>query len=246
MPRTDPRSDPPSDSVTLRPATAADLPHIADLYLRVRAAVVPEMPPQIHTVEEVHDYVGGWQLDRRDVWLAELRGTAVAFMVADPGWLESLYVLPEAAGEGIGSALLDVAKRLHPEGLCLWVFETNQPARSFYAHRGLLELEHTNGSANEERAPDVKMAWPGRDPLAFLRRLIDSVDDQLGDLLAQRVALTTAVQQVKEASGAGTDRDPEREREIARRLARRAPALGEDRLARIAHAIITESLDAGT
>ena len=29
------------------------------------------------------------------------------------------------------------------------------------------------------------MAWPGADPLAFYRGLIDEVDDQLGDLLAR-------------------------------------------------------------
>ena len=84
------------------------------------------------------------------------------------------------------------------------------------------------------------MAWPGQDPVAFFRRLIDDVDDSLGDLLARRVALTRAVQEVKESR----ERDAEREREIAERLARLAPELGADRLARIVHAIVTESLDA--
>ena len=84
------------------------------------------------------------------------------------------------------------------------------------------------------------MAWPGADPLSFYRRLIDDVDEQLGDLLARRVALTRAVQ----AHKPDTARDPEREAEIAAAMARRAPALGEDRLRRIMHAIITESLDA--
>jgi chorismate mutase len=104
----------------------------------------------------------------------------------------------------------------------------------------LVELESTDGSGNEERSPDVRMAWPGSDPLAFLRRLIDDVDDRVGDLLARRVALTAAVQQLK----GGASRDPERERQIVARLAARVPSLGEDRLARIVHAIITESLDA--
>jgi chorismate mutase len=54
------------------------------------------------------------------------------------------------------------------------------------------------------------------------------------------VALTRAVQGLKR----DTTRDPGREREIVARLARRAPDLGEDRVARIVHAIITESLDA--
>ena len=42
----------------------------------------------------------------------------------------------------------------------------------------------------------------------------------------------------------GTTGGPRREREIAGALAGRAPLLGEDRAARIVHAIITESLDA--
>ena len=102
----------------------------------------------------------------------------------------------------------------------------NAPARGFYARRGLVELERTDGSGNEERAPDVRMAWPGTDPLGFYRRLIDDVDDQLGDLLARRAALTHAVQDHKH----DRTRDRVREREIADRLAAHAPALGADRL----------------
>jgi GNAT superfamily N-acetyltransferase len=224
----------------LRPASADDLPAIADLYLRVRVAAVPAMPPQIHTVEEVHAYVGGWDLGKRDVWLAEVGGEPAAFMVVEKDWLNSLYVLPDHARQGVGSALLDVAKTLRPGGFCLWVFESNTPARDFYQHRGLVELEHTDGSTNEERAPDLRMAWPGEQPLAFYRSLIDEIDAELGVLLNRRSALTRAVQLHK----GSTERDPEREREIARALAARAPALGEERAARIVHAIITESLDA--
>jgi chorismate mutase len=136
--------------------------------------------------------------------------------------------------------LLDVVKSLRPDGFCLWVFESNAPARRFYARRGLVELERTDGSANEERSPDVRLAWPGADPLAFLRGLVDDVDAQLGDLLARRAALTAAIQPFKPS----TTRDPARERAVAEALAERAPALGVDRLERIAQVIISESLDA--
>jgi chorismate mutase len=231
---------PPTDEVTLRPASPGDLPAIADLYLRVREAAVPSMPPQVHTVEEVHAYVGGWDLDRRDVWLAEVGGEPAAFMVVEGDWLNSLYVLPAHAGQGVGGSLLDVAKSLRPGGFCLWVFESNTAARDFYRHRGLVELEHTDGSANEERAPDLRMAWPGEQPLAFYRGLIDDIDAGIGNLLNRRSALTRAVQQHK----GSTERDPARERDIARALAARAPLLGEERAGRIVHAIITESLDA--
>ncbi len=140
----------------------------------------------------------------------------------------------------LGAALLDVAKSELPDGFCLWVFESNAGARSFYRRHGLVELEHTDGSGNAEQSPDVRMAWPGRDPLAYLRHLIDDVDDQLGELLARRVALTRTVQGHKSDTG----RDPGREREVAARIGARAPELGEERVARIVHAIITESLDA--
>jgi GNAT superfamily N-acetyltransferase len=229
----------PTD-VDLRPAASEDLPAIADVYLRVREATVPAMPPQVHTVEEVHAYVGGWDLGKRDVWLSEVDGSAAAFMVVENDWLNSLYVLPSYAGQGVGSALLDVAKSLRPGGFCLWVFESNQAARDFYRHRGLVELERTDGAANEEKAPDIRMAWPGADPLAFYRSLIDSVDHELGELLNRRAAITAAVQPHKQTP----ERDLDREREIARALALRAPALGEERLYRIVHQIISESLDA--
>ena len=46
-----------------------------------------------------------------------------------------------------------------PGGFCLWVFETNTPARGFYARHGLVELERTDGAGNEEKQPDIRMAW---------------------------------------------------------------------------------------
>ncbi|MFC6341543.1 chorismate mutase, partial [Nocardioides hankookensis] len=82
-------------------------------------------------------------------------------------------------------------------------------------------------------------AWPGERPLAFLRGLVDEVAQQLGDLLERRVALTVAVQDIKHDA----TRDAVREREIAEAMAVRVPALGVERLERIVHAIITESLD---
>lgn len=231
----------PTDvDVTLRPATPDDLLDVADLYLRVRAAAIPHMPPGIHDHDEVHAHVLGWDLATRDVWIAEAGAGPLGFTVVSGDWLDSLYVAPDVAGAGIGGALLDVAKQLRPGGFCLWVFEANTPARRFYERRGLVELEHTDGSGNEEKVPDLRMAWPGADPLTFYRSLIDDVDSQLGDLLARRAALTGAVQPHKQDFA----RDPTRERTIAEAMAKRAPALGPERLSRIVHTIITESLDA--
>jgi chorismate mutase/GNAT superfamily N-acetyltransferase len=224
----------------LRPATPADAPAMADVHVDSREANLGSMPAMVHTRETTHRWMQG-RLDAGSRgWVAERDGRVVGYAVVAGEWLDDLFLAPGETGRGVGAALLDVVKSECPDGFCLWVFESNEGARRFYRHHGLLELERTDGSGNAERSPDVRMVWPGRDPLAYLRRLIDEVDDQVGDLLARRVALTRAVQPLKPREG----RDPDREREIVARLAQRAPELGEDRVARIVHAIITESLDA--
>jgi GNAT superfamily N-acetyltransferase/chorismate mutase len=231
---------PTESEVVLRAASAEDLPGVADLHSHVREAAYPAMPRGIHHAEEVHRWVSGWDLTAQQVWVAEAGDRLLGYARVSGDWLEDLYVDPAAQGSGIGSMLLDLVKSLCPTGFGLWVFASNTPARTFYAARGLVDLEHTDGSGNEEREPDVKMAWPGADPVAFFRRLIDEVDAQLGDILARRAALTKATQ----AHKPDPRRDPDREREIAEAMARRAPGLGAERLSRIVHAIITESLEA--
>jgi chorismate mutase/GNAT superfamily N-acetyltransferase len=226
-----------ASDVTVRRADEGDVEALAAVHLKSRRAA--PMPPTAHTDAEVRLWLGG-RLAHDEVWVAEADDAVVAYLRLSSDWLDDLYVLPDRARQGIGSLLLDLAKQQRPEGFCLWVFEQNRPARAFYHRHGLFELEHTDGAANEERAPDLRMAWPGNDPVGFLRGLIDDVDHELAGLLSRRVALTAAVQPHKQAA----ERDPQREREIVARMAARAPELGEERLTRIVHAIITESLDA--
>jgi GNAT superfamily N-acetyltransferase len=74
---------------------------------------------------------------------------------------EDRYVEPDAQRSGIGSALLEAAKTRRPAGLRLWVFQRNHAARAFYAQHGFAEVELTDGADNEEREPDVLLAWTG-------------------------------------------------------------------------------------
>jgi GNAT superfamily N-acetyltransferase len=155
-----------TDGLTIRPATREDLPAIADVFIATRAAAVPAMPPSIHPPHEVHAFYDGLDLvaGPREPWVAEDERGIVAFAEVEADWLDALYVLPEAQGEGIGAALLDLVKSLRPGGFSLWVFESNAPARTFYAGHGLVEREHTDGTGNEEKSPDLRMEWPGRQP----------------------------------------------------------------------------------
>ena len=242
-----PTEQAPGDLV-IRAATGADAEALRDLYLATRKAAEPAMPPQIHTPEEVLAHIREG-LERHEVWVAADAGSGavVGFAKIAGDWLDSLYVTPGNQGEGVGTTLLDLTKAQRPRGFALWVFTDNEAARRFYRHRGLVELEHTDGAGNEERTPDVRMDWPGEEPMAYLRAGIDAVDDEIAVLLARRQALTAAVQDHKERDSgfsghAGRDRD--RERAIAERMARHAPGLGVERMARVVDAVISVSLDA--
>ena len=157
------------------------------------------MPPGVHTPEEDRGWFAARLADgEHEAWVAERGDRILGYALATETWLDHLYVEPDHQAEGVGGALLDVVKaRASGRVLPLGVRDQHCPRAAFYARRGLVELERTDGSGNEEKAPDVKMAWPGGDPLAFYRGLIDDVDAPLGDLLARRLALTRAVQDHK-------------------------------------------------
>jgi chorismate mutase/GNAT superfamily N-acetyltransferase len=225
----------------VRPASADDLEEIAEVFIATRRDAVPLMPPTVSDDAGVRDWFAK-NAATKEIWVAE-DGDVVGFAMLDEQWLDALYVGPQRQGAGVGSLLLDVAKSQRPSGFGLWVFASNTPARGFYRRHGLVELEHTDGSGNAERSPDVRMAWPGSEPLAYLRGQIDAADDEFALLLARRFALTAAVQGYKATPGK-EGRDAAREAEIVARMAAHAPGLGAAAIERIMHTVISESLDA--
>ena len=229
------------EDLSLRPAVADDAEALAGLFVDAREAAYPDMPKSIHTMGEIRIWFGALFDTDREVWVAERDDAVVAYLILDPGWLHSLYVRPDLTGQGIGSVLIDLAKSLRPAGFALWVFESNSRAKAFYERHGFFAAERTDGSANEEKAPDIRMVWPGA--VGELRRRINEIDDQLAGLLNERAGITAEIQLHKPVAGyAG--RDPAREAEIVTRMAERAPNLGEQRVAQIMHAVITAGLDA--
>lgn len=61
--------------------------------------------------------------------------------------LERIYVLPAYKHQGLGSKLyahaLNMARQLHKTTIALGVWEHNEPAKAFYAHRGFHKVgEH--------------------------------------------------------------------------------------------------------
>jgi ribosomal protein S18 acetylase RimI-like enzyme len=146
--------------VTVRLGTTEEAHALADLYSDARRAAVPQMPPAMHTDEEHRGYYTR-QLgqDEITVWVAESDAEPLGFAMCTPTFLDGLYVRPDLKGQGIGSLLLDVVEATHPDGYELWVFESNTGAQRLYERRGLVVVERTDGSGNEEKAPDLRMAW---------------------------------------------------------------------------------------
>jgi len=140
----------------LRPAEPADAADLAAVQIAARAAA--PMPESIHPEADVAAFLLS-RIGEDEVWVAEVEGAVAAYARFTPTWLDDLYVLPTHQGAGLGGALLGLVMSLRPDGLGLYVFETNAPARHFYEARGFLVTARSDGSENEEREPDLRMEW---------------------------------------------------------------------------------------
>ncbi len=235
-----------SEEFELRPGFRDDLYMLPVVFLAATAG--PGHPPETRTPGEVR----AWCLTLldppdRELWVAVRGDTLLGFVLLDGDWVNLLFVHPDRPARGVGTALLDLVKSLRPEGFGLRVYQANERARAFYVRHGLVELERTDGSTYRDAEPDLQMAWLSDDPMSYLRGRIDAVDDELAVLLARRTALTAAVQDHKAATGSPgglRGRDAEREAEIVARMSRHVPELGAERVARLMHTIIEESLAA--
>ena len=139
----------------IRRARASDAPAIGQVFLRARDLMtyLPRIP------DADRPKLGTWIVERHDVWVEEQNGRIVAFAGVSPGWLDHLYVDPEEQNAGIGSALLDYAKQLQPDGFQLWTFQHNDGARRFYERHGFVVVDRTDGAGNMEKEPDARYEW---------------------------------------------------------------------------------------
>jgi GNAT superfamily N-acetyltransferase len=143
--------------VSLRRAHADEGTAIAGVFGAARATMT--YLPHLHSAAEDVAFFSARVVPTSRVTVAVLDDVIVGFSAVKDGWLDHLYVTPAHQEKGIGAALLGRAMREAPAGLFLWAFAANTRAIAFYARAGFVEVLRTDGSANEERVPDVQMRW---------------------------------------------------------------------------------------
>jgi GNAT superfamily N-acetyltransferase len=112
----------------------------------------------LHTPEEDRWFYRERMFGACEIWGAFDHDSVAGLIAFREGWIDQLYVLPSAQTRGVGSALLQVAQGAF-DRLQLWTFQRNQRARRFYERRGFVAVRETDGSANEEKEPDVLYLW---------------------------------------------------------------------------------------
>jgi putative acetyltransferase len=148
------------ETTSIRRATEADAGAIVAV-MRVSKAVAMPWLPVIHTPDEDQEWVLTVLLPGHEVWVAMRDSAVVGVLAMRPGWLDQLYIHPDAQGAGIGTRMLRIAREASPDGLRLWAFQGNGRARRFYERAGFTVERTTDGADNEERQPDVLYRWIG-------------------------------------------------------------------------------------
>jgi GNAT superfamily N-acetyltransferase len=145
-------------TISIRPGGVDDAAAAAELWLRARkaAAAVGAIPAPVHDDDEVRGWFTSHIVHDCELWVAEDEsGWPTGILVLEDDWVDQLYVDPDWTGRGIGSRLLELAKRERPGGLWLWTFVSNLGAQRFYERHGFVEARRTDGRDNEEGAPDI-------------------------------------------------------------------------------------------
>ncbi len=169
----------------IRLATEQDAVGIAHVHVQswrtTYAGLVPE--EYLANLDEAQRAVlwSEWLATDVKVYVAEAQGKIVGFASGGPmrealqtydGEVYALYLLKEAQGQGIGTALLyELAGALLDEGfisMAVWVLEKN-PAMAFYVKSGALPVASKEIEIGGAWLVEIALGWPDLAALRLLR-----------------------------------------------------------------------------
>lgn len=147
--------------VTIRPAALAESDECAWIHIHALRDMA-FLPGDLHTDAETLDWMRDTVFATQQVIVAEgEEGGIAGYLALDGDLVTGLYVRAGDRRRGIGSDLVEAAKARLADGLRLWVFQPNTDAIRFYTRHGFRTLMETDGRDNDEKVPDLLMAWSG-------------------------------------------------------------------------------------
>ncbi len=165
------------DEIVLREATVQDAEAITALHVASWRANYRGVLPNTYLDEGAEaERASHWRkslntLSAKDVVLAaeddaDLQGFISVYWRREAGYdayLDNLHVRPGRNGSGLGRRLLAAAvERMIDHGasnLCLWAFDQNQRAISFYERLGGKAVERGIDDFANANAPHTRIAW---------------------------------------------------------------------------------------
>jgi GNAT superfamily N-acetyltransferase len=145
-----------------RATTLSDATAISEVYLASRKRFLP-YAPLAHTDEDVREWIANQLIPNSDVSVALVDNEIVGMMAVSQngiaGWIDDLYVHPQAVGQGIGTRFIEQAKTKLGSPIRLYTFQASEGARRFYERHGFKAIAYGDGSGNEEKCPDVLYEW---------------------------------------------------------------------------------------
>ena len=144
--------------VTIRRYTDDDLDNVVTLWYRSWTQAFPTLQhsqPFEQWKSRFHN-----EYARQDgVWVAVIQDQIVGFMVVSDRVIAQIFVDVEVQRTGVGTALLNQAKRMHPNGLSLTTLQQNEQARQFYQKHGFAPGATGINPINGQ--PSIEYRWRG-------------------------------------------------------------------------------------
>ena len=134
-----------------------DTQAVGDVFLAALAGMT--YLPELYTEDETRTFISDVLLPNNEVWVAADGARVIGFVGLWGDVVSHLWVYPEQQNQGVGTALLALAKERRPSGLRLQVFQQNLGARRFYERHGFTLVDLTDGGGNREGEPEALYEW---------------------------------------------------------------------------------------
>ncbi len=149
------------DGLVVRRMEPEELPAVVDVWHRSLVDSLDWLRPEQRSSEaEYRTFFRNVVAKTTELWVAERDGNILGVLAMQGDAVSRMYVDTAEQGKGVGSALMDQAKALSPEGLRLVTLERNEQARRFYEQRGFVAYNHGRSPAPESE-PTVWYRWRG-------------------------------------------------------------------------------------